>query len=117
MRAKVLYAPIVDDPAQDPRFVRLGVRIELPSKHRWFFCYRFKTWTSTLPGVKTYYKSGTPVRDSKGNVVLTAEKKTGPYRGDEGLLQHFSHCKDLVRLLVLAREQAELEDEAKRTRA
>lgn len=116
MEAKVVYVPLQDEGDDRTRFVRLGVRVQLPNAHRWFYCYRFQTWTRTVPGYPLTYKSGSPMLDRKGLPILSEEKKHGPYRGDEGLRTTFAHCPALVDVLIAARELAEAEDEAKRQR-
>lgn len=77
---------------------RVGLRFYLANGERWFYHFRFQSWTHTIPGRIQRYRSQTPMYDNHGRVIR-GKPTVRRYKNDAELQEKLGHSTIVLDLL------------------
>jgi len=110
--AKVLWVPtgevrVNKNGEEKPVVIRTGIRIEFADGTKWFYHFKFQTWTRTEQGAFKLDHFGNSTKE-RGEDVKTRFGK------DPKLQRELAHCPKLIEALFAGRDQAILDEAEKR---
>lgn len=91
VESKIVWAPIgvrtLKSGEQKPKFVRIGVRVNMADESWWFYSFRHDSWTQHFKPVPVTTRTGQPLVEY-GKVVMVNKKNN--YKNWAALCKEFA---------------------------
>jgi hypothetical protein len=91
VESKIVWAPIgtirTKTGEEKPKFVRIGVRVDMADGSWWFYSFRHDSWTQHFKPVPATTRTGQPLVES-GSVVMVNKKNS--YKNWAGVCKEFA---------------------------